>query len=177
MLQNLKLTPQNKILMISFIALLVLWGILSAKNNGAQEEPAPEKNKTFHADTLIPKGFVLIPIELANAEAVAGLIDQFGVVDLYSGPDNNSVLVASKIKILRAPLNQHKYAVMVSESFSKEMMKVKGPLLAVVQNRFATDTARDAVTKPQKTAETIVLKKAPASSGPVEIEYYQGGSR
>lgn len=173
MLQNLKLTSQNKILIFSFVALLVLWGVLSAKNKSAAEESAPEKIKTFYADTLIPKGFVLIPIELANVEAVAGLIDQFGVVDLYSGPENNSVLVASRIKILRAPLNQNKYAVMVPESFSQELMKIKGPLLAVVQNRFA----KEEVAKPAKTTKPAVLKKVPTSVALVEIEYYQGGSR
>lgn len=177
MLQNLKLTSQNKILMVSFVALLTLWGILSMKTNGTAEESGPEKNKTFYADTLIPKGFVLIPIELANADAVAGLIDQYGVVDLYSGPENNSVLVASRIKILRAPLNQNKYAVMVPESFSQELMRIKGPLLAVVQNRFAKDTVAKPA-KPPKPKDTIVfLKKVTTSAVPVEIEYYQGGSR
>ena len=173
MFQNLKLTSQNKILITSFVVLLVLWGILSVKNKSAGEESVPEKNKTFYADTLIPKGFVLIPIELANVESVAGLIDQFGVVDLYSGPENNSVLVASRIKILRAPLNQNKYAVMVSETFSQELMKIKGPFLAVVQNRFAKEEGA----KPAKATKPVVLKTFQASVVPVEIEYYQGGSR
>lgn len=181
MLQNLKLTAQNKILMISFAGLLGLWGILSVKNGSTPSESAPEKNKTFYADTLIPKGFVLIPIELANAEAVSGLIDQFGVVDLYSGPENNSLLVASKIKILRAPLNPNKYAVMVSETLSQDIMKLKGPLSAVVQNRFAKDipqkAGKDAEIKPAKPAMAAVVKKIPVSTIPVEIEYYQGGSR
>lgn len=181
MLQNLKLTAQNKILIISFAGLLGLWGILSVKNGGTSDESAPEKNKTLYADTLIPKGFVLIPIELANADAVSGLIDQFGVVDLYSGPENSSLLVASKVKILRAPLNPNKYAVMVSETFSHDLMKIKGPLSAVVQNRFAKDipvaagkVADITLAKPLVAAAVI---KTPAATNPVEIEYYQGGSR
>ena len=177
MLQNLKLTSQNKILIISFVVLLVAWGVLSVKNKSADEESPPEKNKTFYADTLIPKGFVLIPIDLANVEAVAGLIDQFGVVDLYSGPENNSVLVASRVKILRAPLNQNKYAVMVPEASSQELMKIKGPLLAVVQNRFAKENTRNEVSKPAQPPKSGVIKKIPAAAAAVEIEYYQGGSR
>lgn len=181
MLQNLKLTSQNKILAFSFVILIILWALLSTKNNNAKEEYPPEKNKTFYADTLIPKGFVLIPVDLANVEAVAGLIDQFGVVDLYSGPENNSVLVASRVKILRAPLNPNKYAVMIPETQSQDMMRIKGPLLAVVLNRFA----KSEIVKPAQTLPVQAIKKVPApAQSPkqgqypqIEIEYYQGGSR
>lgn len=184
-MQNLNLTSQNKILIISFVVLLVLWLILTVKNNSATEESSSEKPKTFYADTLIPKGFVLIPIDLANVEAVAGLIDQFGIVDLYSGTENNSVLVANRVKILRAPLNQNKYAVMVTEASSHELIKIKGPFLAVVQNRFTKDVTRDntknatknEVAKPAQSASYSGLKKAQAAKAQVEIEYYQGGSR
>ena len=160
MFQNLKLTSQNKILIISFVVLLVLWGILSVKNKNAGEESVPEKNKTFYADTLIPKGFVLIPIELANFESVSALIDQFGVIDLYAGAPQmaGSVKVVSRVKILRAPLNPNLFAILVSENSSAEIMKKPGPFWAVVQNRQSAEQLK--TDRPVKN---------------VQIEYYKGG--
>lgn len=178
MFSNLKLTSQNKILLISFVVFIFLYFILNSKNREAsKEELLTEKKRPLYADTLIPKGQVLIPIELANAEAVAGLIDQYGMIDLYSGVENNSVLIASRIKILRAPLNQNQYAVMVSETHSREIMKFKGPFVAVVQNRFAKN---DNPSAQAKTA-TELISSRPAIKpdlrvNHIEIEYYQGGN-
>ena len=183
MFSYLRLTLQNKILIASFVIFIILYFILSSRNretaNGADSK---EKNKPLYADTLIPKGQVLIPIELANVDAVAGLIDQFGIVDLYTGNDGHSVLIASRIKILRAPLNQNQYAVMVAESFSPEMMKNKGPFFAVVQNRFAKDEIQKPEAKSDKKTELKMrpvppVAKNQAQVNPVEIEYYQGAIR
>ncbi len=146
---------QNKILIAGFIGLAVLSWLMNSKTPEAQE---PEKAVT--ADTMIPPGFVLVPIEISNIAAVAALIDQFGVIDLYGGnSEANAVQIASRVKVLRAPLNPRQYAVMVSESLSKEIMTFKGPFWAVVQNRLAAAA-------PEK-------PRLPVASAPAEIEYYR----
>ena len=157
MFQNLRLTPQNKILFISFVIFITLYFILNAKNN---KTPILAENIPLYADTLIPRGQVLVPIEFANTTALAGLIDHYGIIDLYSGSENNSILIASRVKILKAPLNPNQYAVMVSETLSQQIMKNKGPFLAVVQNRFSAN---------EKGKEKIKPEAEPIASGLVPI--------
>lgn len=135
-MKRLKLSHNNKVLLLSFLILISAYFLFSPKNT---KNSNPEK---IYADTMIPKGQVLIPIELANAESVSALMDQFGVVDLYSASANSvgTTKLASKVKILRAPLNPNQYAVLVPESLSKHIMSLTGPFWAVVQNRDTKQT-------------------------------------
>ena len=131
-----KLSQNNKVLLLSFLILIAAYFLFSPKN------AVSEKHEKIYADTMIPKGQVLIPIELANAESVSALMDQYGVVDLYSASANTvgAIRLASKVKILRAPLNPNQYAVLVPENLSKHIMSLSGPFWAVVQNRDTKQT-------------------------------------
>ncbi len=151
-----KISQQNKLLALSFLILILVYFIFAPKKDSS----IPIKNDRIYADTLIPKGFVLIPIELANAETVSALMDQYGVVDLYSGTaaTKGNKKIASKVKILRAPLNPNQYAVLVPDELSNLIMSSAGPFWAVVQNH---ETKQDANTEHK--------------SKPVRIEYNQGG--
>lgn len=132
-MKTLKISQQNKMLLISFLALTICYFVFSPK----KDSMAVTKKDPIYADTMIPKGFVLIPIELANADSVAALMDQYGVVDLYSGSmaARGSRKIATKVKILRAPLNPNQYAVLVPDQLSNVIMSTAGPFWAVVQNR------------------------------------------
>lgn len=175
MFQNLQLSLQNKILLVSFAIFIILYFILHAKN---KEAPAATENKPLYADTLIPKGQVLVPIELANIESLTGLIDQFGIIDLYGGAEKDSTLLASRVKILKAPLNPNRYAVMVSENLSREIMKHKGPFWAVLQNRLAqSEPPKPKETPPSRPEAPLPVSKPNFQSGNIEIEYYQGDNQ
>lgn len=174
MLSKLQISPQNKILAGSFIVFLTLYFTL---NNRAEKKPP---NETIYADTLIPKGYVLVPIELANLNAVAGLINQFGVIDLYGGDtEQNSVQIATRIKILRAPLNPNQYAVLVTENLSKQIMRFKGPFWASIQNRSTEPISQDhtkiaAQGLPASPVLQPTLNKIkPQTLKNIEIEYYK----
>ncbi|MFZ3230813.1 MAG: hypothetical protein WA160_11460 [Pseudobdellovibrio sp.] len=151
-----KISQQNKILLFSFLFLISAYLIFGLKS----ESVLVNKTDRIYADTMIPKGFVLIPIELANVDSVSALMDQYGVVDLYSGSSNEqgSKKIASKVKILRAPLNPNQYAVLVQEHLSILIMRSHGPFWAVVQNREAHQDLEK-----EKTAHTV------------RIEYHQTG--
>ncbi|MBC7464686.1 MAG: hypothetical protein H7256_01725 [Bdellovibrio sp.] len=129
-----KISQQNKILLCSFLFLMLVYMLFGMKS----EKPVTKYNPVY-ADTLIPKGFVLIPIELANADSVSALMDQFGVVDLFTGTltARGNKKIAAKVKILRAPLNPNQYAVLVPETLSQTIMNASGPFWAIVQNRDA----------------------------------------
>lgn len=127
------LDSKNKLLAVAFIFL----GALSLLTSFSGKEVTPKKNGSVpgSVDTYIPPGYVLVPIEVTNAASLGSLLgDVGGVVDLYLPRGRNSIKVASKLKILRAPYNPDLYAVLVKDQDSSRILGFTGPFLAVVQN-------------------------------------------
>ena len=172
MLKNNELSLQNKILIAALLLFIAVYFLVERWRPIPIATEKTERHEPVYADTVIPRGYVLVPLEIANIQAVAGLIDQYGVIDLYAGSTNqqNSFLVASKIKVMRAPLNPSQYAVLVTEIMSREIMKHRGPFWAVVQNRQSAGTIMPAVARPQP------AKKLPFGNRPakIEVDYYRG---
>lgn len=156
MLKKMKPNQQNKALFLAFLIFISVYVffLFSPKRNDVIQK------EKIYADTLIPKGFVLVPIELANIEAISALIDQFGVIDLYAGSpsEKGTQKIISRVKVLRAPLNPQQYAVLIPESSSALVMKAAGPFWGVVQNR-------------QINTEQKIKTQEPIT----HIEYYKGG--
>jgi hypothetical protein len=125
---------KNKNLAIAF-CFIILITILSAfgKNDSilAPQEAGPE------IDTVIPKGYVLVPLDLENKDTISSVIQSHGIVDLYSGlpEQKNSHKIASKVKIIRAPYNPNLFAVLVKEDFSSNLMRQNEKIYAVIQNK------------------------------------------
>ncbi len=156
-MKNLRISQQNKMLLLSFSFLIISYIVFAPSH----KESEISKKDPIYADTLIPHGFVLIPIELANAESVASLMDQFGVVDLYSGSASSkgNIKVISRVKILRAPLNPNQYAILVPDQLSNKIMSAVGPFWAVVLNH-----------------ETKQNLQSDKKIQPVRIEYHKEGA-
>ncbi len=133
-IRNLKV--DTKIYLAAFIILGLISFLLNFKKEEAPK-PVAQPEAPNSVDTFIPRGFVLVPIELANAESLSSLVsDMGGVVDLYlpGTEKKRNIKVASRIKLLRAPLNPNQYAVLIKESDSSNLLSVTGPFIAVVQN-------------------------------------------
>lgn len=156
MWKKMKISNQNKLLALSFLVFLA-FSMIYSMTRPTELKATQDK---IYADTFIPKGYVLVPIELANFESVSALVDQFGVIDLYAGAPQmaGSIKIASRVKMLRAPLNPQLFAVLVPEKDSSSIMKRPGPFWAVVQNR---QSYQDKTDTPSKAS--------------VQIEYYKGG--
>ena len=88
------------------------------------------------ADTYIPEGFVLVPIEIQNSESLSSLIGDFAVVDLFKGP--HSQRVGRRLKMLRAPLNPQQFAVLVPEAEVSTLLQTAGPFWVAIQNPAMT---------------------------------------
>lgn len=89
-------------------------------------------------DTYIPRGLVLVPIELANGEALSSMVADFAIVDLFETGRSGTQLrkrVGHRLRLIRAPLNPEKMAVLVPEGQERELLQNDHPLFAVVQNR------------------------------------------
>jgi hypothetical protein len=127
---------KDKHLYIAFAALgalCLLVTLQSPKPIEIVEEKVPKS-----VDTFIPAGFILIPIDISNAESLDSLIgDIGGVVDLYLASTEQrkgGLKVASKVKLTRAPLNPQQFAVLLREEEGQKLMAVTGPYFAVIQN-------------------------------------------
>lgn len=95
------------------------------------------QSRPEEVSTLIPEGYVLVPIEVANYESLDSILGQFGVVDLYIPNENTRkppIKIAERIKILRAPLNPSRFAVLAPESQSSKIVSIPGEIHVVVQN-------------------------------------------
>ena len=107
----------------------------STSEDGAKGLREPEDVET--AATLIPAGFVLVPIEVANYESLDSILGKFGVVDLYipsEDPKKRGRRVAERLRILRAPLNPSRFAVLAREEDSSKLVSHEGAYIVVVKN-------------------------------------------
>lgn len=119
---------KNRTFIIALVAMIVLIGITEWMSNSTH----PTENIPESADTYIPDGFVLVPIELQNLDSIASLVGDVAVVDLFQGPLQKRV--GKRLKLLRAPLNPQQYAVLIAEADAPQLMRSPGPYWAVIQN-------------------------------------------
>ncbi len=120
--------PRNRTLVMAVAVMLIVIIGVQLTSTTAPEEQGPAAS----ADTYIPKGYVLVPIELQNAESLSSLIGSYAVVDLFRGP--SSQRVGRRLRLLRAPLNPQQFAVLVPESEVSTLMSTPGPYWAAIQN-------------------------------------------
>jgi hypothetical protein len=118
-------------------AIPITFSLLRADEPAASALPA-----AMQVDTHIPKGFVLIPIEVQNYEALDSILGRYGIVDLYqaAGPADGGVqrLVARNVRLLRAPQNPSHFAVLVPETDAHDVLR-HGGLFTVTIKRPGRD--------------------------------------
>lgn len=128
--------------MIGAAAGLAILPLFFSLAGGGKAQPQVP-NVSFSADTEIPHGFVLIPIEVTNYEALDSVLGKFGVVDLFLPGESGGPLkrlVARNVRILRAPQNPSHFAVLVPEGQSGEILRFGGSFLVSVKGRNAPGT-------------------------------------
>jgi hypothetical protein len=144
MWEKLWLTSQKKNFILASIgASLVLALISSFMGRDTNSRIADPVDSEASVDTVIPKGFVLVPIEVENYQSLDPIIGKFAVVDLFSpqsGEKGNPKKLASRIKLIRAPLNPSQFAVLAPEDQAPRLMSTQGRFLVVVQNRSQVGT-------------------------------------
>lgn len=138
MSKNKSFTPYFLILLAaSLLTLFTEMAFFNKSTNLKSQKTVDKEKRLLSADTFIPSGFVLVPIEISNHEALNSLIGSHGIVDLFLPPSRSFAKprrVASHIKILRAPLDPQKFAVLAKESESERLVTQDSPLFAVVKN-------------------------------------------
>lgn len=153
-LKSWLLEKPNQYLLLGLIALLalaILW---------PRQEQKTEVQQAVEADTVIPAGFVLVPIELLNFEALSALVGSYAIVDLFApntDPNQRPRKIGSDLRLLRAPLNPNQFAVLVPENESDLVVSQATPLIAVIQNRSKNEQTKLLRTKSQKKSRIELL--------------------
>lgn len=133
-LQRLK---HDKTLLTAFVALGIVALLMSVFSSGKKTEPLQDSSaENFEVDTMIPAGYLLIPLQLSNAESLASLSGPFSIVDLYAASEKGrkSFKIATAVKLLRAPLNPEQFAVLLREEESSSILSMEGPFFAALKN-------------------------------------------
>ncbi len=130
---------ERKILL--YAGILSLVPVVAFVLGGPRDAPSVERGQPTDVTTMIPKGFVLVPIEVQNYEALDSILGRFGIVDLFRAPTQEGStqhLVARNVRILRAPQNPTHFAVLVMEEKVSEILR-GGGLFTVIVKRPAED--------------------------------------
>jgi hypothetical protein len=126
--------------------------------------PEAEKAQTgrpAEVDTYIPKGFVLVPIEVANYEALDSILGRFAVVDLFQSRQEGvqpQRLVARNVRLLRAPQNPSHFAILVQESAVAQILR-SGATFTVIVKRHG-EAGTEFVKEEKATRRQIVYEGA-----------------
>lgn len=122
------------------IALLVLSGLTALIVEVQSLKPTTGTRREESPATHIPDGFVLVPIEIQNPEALDSILGNYGVVDLFAPHADGTKRIARRIKILRAPLNPSHFAVLAPEDEAPLIVREPGPITVAVQNPKSAGT-------------------------------------
>lgn len=153
---------KNKGLIIGLLALGLI-ALFLRLQAGADKPLAAED--PMSADTVIPHGFVLVPVEIQNIDSLSSLIGSFAIVDLFTTTQvqqKGGTRVGKRIRLIRAPLNPQTFAALIPENEAHELLQAQGPFTAVIQNPDNSNPA-----------EIIKKKKTSAS----RIEYFKGAQK
>lgn len=125
---------EKKILL--YAGVLSLFPVLVYSLGAAPDGPSVPRAPAADVTTLIPRGYVLVPVEVQNYEALDSILGRFGMVDLFQG----GRLIARNVKILRAPQNPSQFAILVAEERTDEILKTGGPLTVIVKRNESAGT-------------------------------------
>lgn len=112
-------------------------------------------------DTYIPEGFVLLPIDLNNADSLDGLLEAKGVVDLYTIGARGLEKTAEAIKIIRSPRKPNQFAVLVPESKARYLISKLQAFHAVIHNPNNHHARIEPIKIKKKRSITIELDDTP----------------
>lgn len=116
--------------------MIILFGALSLLPLFASLWPDPPPATRAEAlDTHIPKGYVLVPIEVQNFEALDSILGRYAFVDLFRSDGNKRTQgpIAQNVRLLRAPRNPSHFAVLLPEKDSAEILSYSGPYFVIVK--------------------------------------------
>ena len=120
----------------------------------SKKTPAPPS-----LDSLVPKGFVLMPLEIRNSPDIQNIIGSYGVVDLYAYSANTGlpeILAASALKVLPPSTEEGSFTALVPEKSAIHLFSYTESFYAVIQNPQKTGSK---IYKKEKKKSLIVIEE------------------
>lgn len=131
-IEALKKLDKDKLVWILFAvcAAIVAFFEWNSSAPPAPTEPAAPES----IDTYIPKGHLLVPVDIQNAEQLQSLVGPATVVDLYAaGAGRRAQLVGRRLRLLRAPANPQVFAVLIRDTEADRLLNFPGPFRASIR--------------------------------------------
>lgn len=114
-----------KMLILATLISLTIVGFATLRTQSSSKSTSGE-GQLAGVDTFIPRGFVLVPIEVQNYEALDSILGKYGVVDLFRNRADGGQLIAKNVRLMRAPQNPSRFAVLIAETQASEILKYQG---------------------------------------------------
>ncbi len=113
----------RKTLYSAMVLSLLPIGLSFCRSNQVPVEA--NQQRVSSVDTHIPRGYVLVPINVLNYESLDSILGPFGVVDLYHDAIEQASpgAVARNVRILRAPQNPSHFAVLVRDADASRLLQ------------------------------------------------------
>lgn len=118
-----------------------------------------EQAKPPSLDSLVPKGSVLVPIEISNGKDIINIIGGYGVVDLYAYSSQTNLpekQAASSLKILPPDTEEGRFLALVPEKEAGLLFEYSDPFYAVIQN---PNKKNSKIYKKKKRKSLIVIEE------------------
>lgn len=119
----------------AFVGLVIL-SVFYTYLHYSSKETKNIVGEVFHQEisSMIPDGFVMVPVNLENHESVTGLIQIYAVVDLYhkSHSQLSPHKIAGAVRIIRTQTDQ--FSVLIPEEKVAPFIQSQYNLYAVIQN-------------------------------------------
>lgn len=125
----------------------------------SSDSQAPQNH--FFLDSMVPKGFVLIPIEINNGKDIMSIMGQYGVIDLYAYSKYTGLpekQAASVLKVFPPKEEEGHFVALVPEKEAVNLFEYSDSFYAVVQN-------------PKKNGSKIYKKKKNKSLVVIEEDF------
>lgn len=129
------LSEEKKVFIYASLIILSFLTIIEFNVQTPQSSENPSE-----IDTFIPKGFVLIPIQILNIKEIDSILGQFAIVNVYRKEKNRTKLIAQKVRLLRSPKNPNVFAVLTPEKNSSLFLSSDPDFFIALHNKSANGT-------------------------------------
>lgn len=140
--------PYWIILALVFMGLSIWW---SSETKTSIESSSSPLKRSASLDTYVPQGFVLVSLQLINADSISSMMGDFSLVDLYPVQESpygqefamqnlkekgqhKTLPIASHLRLIRSPLNPALFGVLVPENSREIIRALASPVFGVIKN-------------------------------------------
>lgn len=103
-----------------------------------------QKEQSLHGESLnemIPKGYVLVPIDIINHASLNAMMGDFAYVNLYAPKktQKGSKLIGQNLKLIRTPKDPDQFALLIKEAKYINQLDFHSKYYVTIKNPTDTD--------------------------------------